>query len=119
MQLFKTHTENRYYMIAENFWNGNNFFEVYVDRDDNIIHIYDDIEKDTAGTSAINLISPEFAEELCRQVNILFSDKIVFAIYCTGEWKITTYGYSSEDKYDFNIIKINSVYKPFEEKMHK
>lgn len=74
-----TSVENLYHLLVENFWGyGFNYFELFVDKEKKIIHIFDSLKN---GTSMINRVDPYLFKELCKVLRVEEYRSVKMAIY--------------------------------------
>lgn len=74
-----TNIENLYHLLVENFWgDGFNYFKLFLDKDRNLIHIFDSLSN---GTSMINRVDEYLLKELSRALDIEDYKNIRMAIY--------------------------------------
>ncbi|PES30617.1 hypothetical protein [Bacillus cereus] len=118
--LFPNIIDNRFHLITENFYNmGCNYFELYVDIENNLLHIYDDIGWGTRGTSAINRINKYLIDQIYTSLHLSNSEEAKILIYFPESNKkgvsIVTYGYHVEEgEYGFgHLFDETSTYEPF------
>ncbi|PGC13670.1 hypothetical protein COM08_26280 [Bacillus wiedmannii] len=118
--LFPNISDNRFHLIIENFYNmGCNYFELYVDIKNNLLHIYDDIGWVTRGTSAVNRINKHLIDKIYTSLHLSNSEEAKVLIYSpesnTKGVGIVTYGHHAEEgKYGFGPpFNITSTYEPF------
>ncbi|PHF99164.1 hypothetical protein [Bacillus toyonensis] len=118
--LFPNISDNRFHLITKNFHNmGCNHFELYVDTENNLLHIYDDIGWGTRGTSAINRIDKYLIDQIYTSLHLSNSEEAKVLIYFpesnTKGVGIATYGYHAEEgEYGFgHPFDEKSTYEPF------
>ncbi|PGC23553.1 hypothetical protein COM11_25065 [Bacillus pseudomycoides] len=118
--LFPAIGDNQFHLITENFHNmGYNHFELYVDAENSLLHIYDDIGWSTGGTSAINRINKYLIDKIYTSLDLSNPEEAKVLIYFpesnTKGVGIVTYGYHVEEgKYDFgHPFDETSTYEPF------
>ncbi|NKW97704.1 hypothetical protein [Bacillus toyonensis] len=118
--LFPNISDNRFHLITENFHNmGYNHFELYVDTENHLLHIYDDIGWGTRGTSVINRINKYLIEKIYASLHLSNPQEAKVIIYFpennTKGVGIATYGYHArEDEYGFgHLFDETSTYEPF------
>ncbi|EOQ09126.1 hypothetical protein [Bacillus cereus] len=118
--LFPDISDNQFHLITENFHNmGYNHFELYVDTENNLLHIYDDIGWGTRGTSAINRINKYLIDKIYTSLHLSNPEEAKVLIYFpesnTKSVGIVTYGYHAEEgKYGFgHPFDETSTYEPF------
>lgn len=121
--LFAALHDNTFHYIVSNFHEGFNYFYVRYDEPNKILHVLDNLTE--SGTSAINLISELFIQDLLLKINGEASEKEVLAtrvfIYTwESENKIcstpviNSYSFIKEkNKFDFSGYDKNLIYLPF------
>ncbi|WP_416808758.1 hypothetical protein [Bacillus thuringiensis] len=118
--LFPNIVDNRFHLITENFHNtGYNHFELYVEKENHLLHIYDDIGWLAKGTSVINIIDQYLIDKICACLHLSNPEEAKVIIYFpenhTQGVGIATYGYHArEDEYGFgHPFDETSTYEPF------
>lgn len=78
--LVQSPIDNHYLMIIPNSTNGYNYFEVFLDRENKIVHLYDGLESYKGGLSAINAINNDILNEFSLLMGVDLKN-IIIAIY--------------------------------------
>ncbi|OEK58931.1 hypothetical protein [Staphylococcus equorum] len=81
-------------------------FNVYIDKKEKVIHIYDPFKQGT--TSIINTLSESFVKELCDKVNIKAKKYEVYVYMAPiheNKAHITAYNYKTNDFYQWSEAK--------------
>ncbi|MED2765981.1 hypothetical protein P4283_28995 [Bacillus thuringiensis] len=115
--LFPNIIDNRFHLITENFYTMScNYFELYVDTKNNLLHIYYSIG---LGTSKINRINEYLIDKIYTSLYLYNSEEAKILIYFpernTKEVGIVTYNYYAEKGiYGFgHPFDEKSIYEPF------
>ncbi|MES1054284.1 hypothetical protein FOA24_36820 [Bacillus thuringiensis] len=118
--LFPTMHNNLFHLITDNFNEGYNHYELYIDQAKDLLHIYDDMEYGTGGTSIVNRIGEYLIKKICSSLNLNNSEQTKAMLYYPEQSAdrgvgIVTYGYHTEKrKYDFgHPFDENNTYGPF------
>ncbi|MDY8165869.1 MULTISPECIES: hypothetical protein [Bacillus] len=118
--LFPNIIDNRFHLITENFYNMScNYLDLYVDTENNLLHIYDDIGLSTREINAINRINKYLIDQIYTSLHLSNSEDTKVLIYFpesnTKGIGIVTYGYHAEvGEYGFgHPFDETSTYEPF------
>ncbi|WP_237982674.1 hypothetical protein [Bacillus thuringiensis] len=119
--LFPSIINNRFHLITENFYNMKcNYFELYIDTENNLLHIYDGIGLSTHGTSTINKINKYLIDKIYISLYLSNSEEAKVLIYFPESNSkgvgIVTYDYHAEEegKNGFgHPFDETSTYEPF------
>ncbi|EDT22204.1 hypothetical protein ACHM2J_10760 [Clostridium perfringens] len=107
--LIKNAKDNTYLLALPNNLNGYNYFEVYIDKLNRSIHVFDSLENRKGGTSAIN--SVDRILKIRRPLNLDLDYKLVIYYPDHSIFKacITTY----HERKGFNKNRDYVTYIPF------
>ena len=110
--LIKNAKDNTYILALPNNLNGYNYFEVYIDKLNRSIHVFDSLENRKGGTSAIN--SADEILKIRKHLNLDLDYKLViyYPYHILNEYCITTY----HERKGFNKNRDYVTYIPFMKK---
>ena len=103
--LIKNAKDNTYLLALPNNLNGYNYFEVYIDKLNRSIHVFDSLENRKGGTSADEIL------KIRKPLNLDLDYKLViyYPYHILNEYCITTY----HERKGFNKNRDYVTYIPF------
>lgn len=107
MIVIRNTKENMYLLLIPNITNGYNYFEIYIDKENKLIHLFDSLESRKTGTSAINSVN--YIVEIKEALNLDYELLIYYPEFTINKACITSYN----EKDGFSKWNNNNIYKPF------
>lgn len=110
--LIKNAKENMYLLAIPNNLSGYNYFEIYIDRLNRTIHLFDSLESRKNGTSAINSVDRILKIKRPLNLDLDYKFVIYYPDHILNKACLTTY----HEKKGFNKNKDFVTYIPFMKK---
>lgn len=89
--IFDIKGEKHYIMLIPNgTTEGYNYFEVFIDKENKIVHLYDGLESYKSGLSSINMMTNSMIEGFSKLMGI-DTKEITIAIYCPDNTSTDVY----------------------------